>query len=261
MEARFPDLPNDARDEMQRKCLQQAMVNILLGSPAVAEARASLSALVDKVFQHSEQFTRIMMEDLGEFGKMLSPRTCTFDKAAVESLSHVLSKYKDIKSGDRSFLALFREYPTQGVKIVSSAEKASDEQNMCLHQLDDIKAAIQWLRKVSEQGLELSCDIEQACKFLFNSSTAFSGLDAERHAALHDEHLGFDLSLENIRAPVVNIVGNVFLLPCLSACIEVPHANASEVDLLTKSAKFLCDCPSVQFATKLHSAIVFGARW
>ena len=261
LEARFPDLPNDARDEMQRKFLQQAMVNILLGSPAVAEARASLSALVDKVFQHSEQFTTIMMEDLGEFGKMLSPRTCTFDKAAVESLSHVLSKYKDIKSGDRSFLALFREYPTQGVKIVSSAEKASDEQNMCLHQLDDIKAAIQWLRKVSEQGLELSCDIEQACKFLFNSSTAFSGLDAERHAALHDEHLGLDLSLENSRAPVVNIVGNVFLLRCLSACIEVPNANASEVDLLTKSAKFLCDCPSVQFATKLHSAIVFGARW
>ena len=159
-------MPNDARDEMQRKFLQQAMVNILLGSPAVAEARASLSALADKVFQHSEQFTTIMMEDLGEFGKMLSPRNCTFDKAAVESLSHVLSKYKDIKSGGRSFLALFRDYPTQGVKIVSSAEKASDEQNMCLHQLDDIKAAIQWLRKVSEQGLELSCGIEQACKFL-----------------------------------------------------------------------------------------------
>lgn len=261
LQARFPDLPEDAHNQMQRKFLQQAMVNILLGSPAVAEARASLSALVHKVFDHSEQFTTIMMEDLGEFRDMLSPRIFTFDKAAMESLSHALSKYKDIKSGDRSFLALFREYPTLGVKIVSSAEKAADEQNVCLHQLDKINAAIQWLREVSDQGLELSCDIGQACKSLFNSSTVFSGMDAERQAALLEHHPGLDLSLENSRAPVVNIVGNAFLRRCLSACIGLPNANASEVDLLTKSAQFLCDCPPVQFAANLHSAIVFGARW
>eukprot|EP00975_Prorocentrum_lima_P066934 12912064-Prorocentrum_lima.AAC.1 len=83
------------------------------------------------------------MEDLGEFEQILSPSTCTFDKAAMESLSHVLSKYKNIKCGDSSFLALFREYPTHGMKIVSSAEKASDQQNILLHQLDDINAAIQ----------------------------------------------------------------------------------------------------------------------